>query len=63
MGVPVITRCDSTPILEPPKTVFDLVALFVEGLIVVMLDFAVLFRRNAGSMLISIKALRNQSLS
>ncbi len=44
----VITRCDSSPIFEPSEAVFDLVTLFVERLIVITLDFAVPFRRDAG---------------
>jgi len=48
VGAPVITRCDPPPIFEPSEAVFYLVTLFVERLIVVMLDFTVLFRRDAG---------------
>ena len=47
MGAPIIARCDPAPIFEPSEAVFDLVTLFVKRLIVMMLDFAVLFRRDA----------------
>ena len=48
MRAPVITCRDPPPIFEPSEAVLYPVTLFVERLIVVMLDFAVLFRRDAG---------------
>ena len=44
MGAAIITHCDAAPVFEPPEGVFDFVALFVERLVVVMLDLAVPFR-------------------
>ena len=48
MRAAVVSRSDAPPVFEPAERVFDFMALFVEGLIVIMLDFAVLFRRDAG---------------
>jgi hypothetical protein len=43
----VISRCDPAPIFEPSEGVFNFVPFFVERLVVVVLDFAALFRRDA----------------
>ena len=47
MGASVIAGMDAAPILGPAEHVFDLVALTVEGFIVIDLDFAVGFWRDA----------------
>lgn len=47
MGAAIVARCDAPPIFEPSKGVFYSVTLFIERLVVGMLDFAVLFRWNA----------------
>ena len=47
MSATVISRCDPPPVFEPSKGVFDFVPLFVERLVVIVLDFAALFRRDA----------------
>lgn len=41
MRTSVVTCGDASPVLDPAKDIFDLVALFVEGLVVMMLDLAV----------------------
>ena len=48
MGAAIIAGCDAAPVFEPTEGVFYFVTLFVEGLIIGMLDFAVPFRRDAG---------------
>ena len=47
MGAPVVASGDAPPVFEPAEAVFDFMALFVESLIVVMLDFPRLFWRDA----------------
>ena len=64
MGASVVTGCDAAPVLDPAKDIFDLVALAVEVLVVVVLDLAVIARRNARRGAASgQRAARNQSLS
>ena len=41
MGASVVAGCDTAPVLDPGEDVLDLVALAVEGLVVVILDLAV----------------------
>ncbi len=48
MRAAVVAHRDAPPVLEPAEAVFDLVALFVEGLVVSVLGLAVLLRRDAG---------------
>lgn len=47
MGAAIITGCDPPPIFQPSEGVFYFVTLFVELLVVGMLDLAVPFRRDA----------------
>ena len=47
MGVAVVSGCDAAPVFDSAKDVLDLVALAVEVFVVVVLDIAVLARRNA----------------
>ena len=47
MRAPVISGCDTSPILDPAEDVFDLVALSIELLVVMVLDLAVLAWRDA----------------
>ena len=47
MGASIIARCYAAPVLDPAEDVFDLVALALEVLVVMVLDLAVLARRNA----------------
>ena len=47
MGASVIAGCDAAPVFQFSEAVFYDVALFVEIFIVLMLHFAVLFRRDA----------------
>ena len=47
MGAAVIAGGDAAPVLDPSEDVFDLVALAVEVLVVVVLDLAVLAGRDA----------------
>ena len=47
MGAAIIARCDAPPVFEPSKGVFYSVTLFIERLVVGMLELAVLFRWNA----------------
>lgn len=48
MGASVIAGGDATPVFDPAEDIFDLVALSVELLVVVILDFPVLARRDTG---------------
>ena len=48
MGATIIAGCDAPPVLEPSERVFDFMTVFVERLVIGVLDFAVLFRRDAG---------------
>ena len=47
MRAAVISGGDPAPVLDPAKDIFDLVALSVEVLVVVILDLPVLSRRDA----------------
>ena len=47
MGAAVIAGGDTPPVLDPAEDVFDLVALAIEVLVVVVLDLAVLAGRDA----------------
>ena len=47
MGASIVTRCDAPPVFEPTEGVFDFVTLFVEGVVVGMLDLAVPLGRDA----------------
>ena len=47
MRASIIAGGDAAPFLDPAEVVFDLVALAVEFLVVVVLDFAVLAWRDA----------------
>ena len=55
MRASVVTGGDTPPILDPAEDVFDLVALAVEVLVIVILDLAVFAWRDAWG-----GALRNQ---
>jgi hypothetical protein len=44
----IVAYGNPAPVLEPAEHVFDLVALFVEYLIVFVLYFAIFLRRDAG---------------
>ena len=48
MRAPVVTSCDAPPILDPAEQVLDLVTLAIELLVVVVLDFAIVFWRDSG---------------
>ena len=48
MGASVVTHGDPAPVFKAPEHVLDFMALFVEGLIVIIADFAVFLRWNAG---------------
>jgi hypothetical protein len=44
----VVTCCDAAPVLDPAEQVLDLVTLAVELLVVMILDLALGFGRDAG---------------
>jgi len=48
MGASVISGCNTAPILELSKHVFNLMPLFIQNFIVVYLTFSVLPGRDAG---------------
>jgi len=48
VGASVVAGCDATPVFDSSEQVLNLVALLVEGLVVVELDLAVGFGWDAG---------------
>lgn len=47
MCASVVTGCDPAPVLDPSEDGLDLMALAVDFLVIVVLDLAILARRNA----------------
>jgi hypothetical protein len=62
-GATIVARCNPAPVFEPSEAVFYSVPFFVERLVEVVLDFAVLLRRDARFDPFVDQALRNQSQS
>lgn len=55
MCTSVVTGCGAPPVLDPAEQVLDLVPLAVELLVVMVLDLAIGFGRNAGGNALAIE--------